>query len=380
MPYNTVMMAGPRFDEVGSDGVRRIGNRSGQPIMRGGQVIPAAPEQVIWTIRPDGSATLSRKYIAYKPEYLAASRNWSQYRGPAEPGMVIAFEGNRGGPFYTYNFSPDGLEVFRLAASLFPNGVVERGISINGLQWPAWDFPFTPTDSAKMRQWILSLEPADAFGMYYSLLAYDGQDNGNCKWRKFMAGISPAEFDNNYFWAVFQEMVLRSIYDLRTDLHKVRDPETGEIIDGLIKYDNFAMPCKPGIGELIFQVISSVALGVLTAGAGAALAASLKTISFAKNIYEMKSGADKAKAQAAFTNSVVKGYTSGTDIQNILQPPPKLTPEEQKLIERASGETKSPTGTDAVVDEAVSSGSNISTAGSVIPWLLIAGAAAALLG
>jgi hypothetical protein len=195
-----------------------------------------------------------------------------------------------------------------------------------------------------------------------------------------MAGISPAEFDNNYFWAVFQEMVLRSIYDLRTDLHKVRDPETGEIIDGLIKYDNFAMPCKPGIGELIFQVISSVALGVLTAGAGAALAASLKTISFAKSIYDMKSGADKAKAQAAFTNSVVKGYTSGTDIQNILQPPPKLTPEEQKLIERASGETKSPTGTDAVVDGAVSSGSNISTAGSVIPWLLIAGAAAALLG
>jgi hypothetical protein len=69
---------------------------------------------------------------------------------------------------------------------------------------------------------------------------------------------------------------------------------------------------------------------------------------------------------------VVKGYTSGTDINNILQPPPKLTPEEQKLVEKASGETKSPT---EVVGEA-------RTTGGGNPWLLIAGAvaAAALLG
>lgn len=370
MPYNTVMMAGPRFDEVGSDGVRRIGNRAGQPIMRGGQVVPAAPEQVIWTIRPDGSATLARKYIAYKPEYLAASRNWSQYRGPAEPGMVIAFEGNRGGPFYTYNFSPEGLNVFRMAASLFPNGVVEKGISVNGLQWPAWDFPFTATDSAKMREWVTSLSAADAFGMYYSLLAYDGPDNGTCKWRKFMQGISPGEFEGNYFWAVFQEMVLRSIYDIRTDLHKVRDPDTGAVIDGLIKYDNFAMPCKPGIGEIIFQVVASVALGVVTAGAGAALATALKTIDIAKTIYEMKASADKQKAAAAFSNSVVKGYTSGTDIRNIISPKPELSQVEKDLMEKASGETKSPT--------EIPGGAVASSGG--IPWLLLAGAAAALLG
>jgi hypothetical protein len=194
-----------------------------------------------------------------------------------------------------------------------------------------------------------------------------------------MQGISHAEFEGNYFWAVFQEMVLRAIYDVRTDLHKVRDPDTGNIIDGLIKYDVFAMPCKPGIGEIIFQVVASVALGVVTAGAGAALASALKTIEISKAIYDMKNTADKAKASAAFTNSVVKGYTSGTDIQNILQPPPKLTPEEQKLIERASGETKSPTETNVVVGGAVGS-SGVSTAGSGIPWLLIAGAAAALLG
>lgn len=285
--------------------------------------------------------------------------------------MVIAPEGNRGGPFYTYNFSPDGLNVFRMAASLFPNGVVEKGISISGLQWPAWDFPFTATDSAKMREWITSLSPADAFGMYYSLLAYDGPESGRCKWRKFMQGISPGEFEENYFWAVFQEMVLRSIYDVRTDLHKVRDPDTGAVIDGLIKYDLFAMPCKPGIGEIIFQVVASVALGVVTAGAGAALASALKTIEISKAIYDMKSSADKAKAQAAFTNSVIKGYTSGTDIQNIIAPKPELTQVEKDLLAKASGETKSPTETNVVVDGAVSSGG--------IPWLLIAGAAAAIL-
>jgi hypothetical protein len=369
LPQTYQLMRGERFDEVGADGVRRIGYRAGKTVYRSGYVFWGTPEEVIWTIRPDGSATLSRKFAPWTGQNLAG-KNWSVYSGPAEPGMVTAPESNRGGPFYTYNFSPEGLNVFRMAASLFPNGVVERGISISGLQWPAWDFPFTATDSAKMREWITSLSPADAFGMYYSLLAYDGPESGRCKWRKFMQGISPGEFEGNYFWAVFQEMVLRAIYDVRTDLHKVRDPDTGNIIDGLIKYDLFAMPCKPGIGEIIFQVVASVALGVVTAGAGAALASALKTIEISKAIYDMKNTADKAKASAAFTNSVVKGYTSGTDIQNILQPPPKLTPEEQKLIERASGETKSPTGSSG---EAVGSSSGI-------PWLLIAGAAAALLG
>ena len=47
----------------------------------------------------------------------------------------------------------------------------------------------------------------------------------------------------------------------------------GKIYNGLIKYDLFRMPCKPGPGEIIFQVIASAALAVVTAGAGAALAA-----------------------------------------------------------------------------------------------------------
>ena len=377
MLYNTPMMSGPRFDEVGSDGVRRIGTRAGQDLWItdpwiGYLKIPGAPEQVIWTIRPDGTATLSRQFIPYRPELLTVKPRADLYSGPAKPGMVLAMEGNRGGPFYTYNFSADGLKVFRMAASLYPDGVIERGISVNGLQWPAWDFPFTATDAASMKQWVLSLSPAEAFGMYYTLLAYDGQKTSTCQWQKFVPGVSAPEFQDNYFWAVFQAMIIQAIYDVRTDLRKVRDPDTGNVIDGLIKYDQFRMPCKPGIGEIIFEVVASVALGVVSAGAGAALASAIKTIEISKSIFEMKASADKTRATQAFTNSVIKGYSSGTDIANILQPPPELSEIERQLLEKASGESKSPT---EVPGGAVAA----SGGGGGLPWLLIAGAAAALL-
>jgi mevalonate kinase len=115
-------------------------------------------------------------------------------------------------------------------------------------------------------------------------------------------------------------------------------------------------------------------LAVVTAGAGTALAAALKTIEISKTIYDMKSSADKAKASAAFTNSVVKGYQSGIDIRNVLNPVPQLTEVEKQLLAKASGETKSPTETNVVVD-----GAPAAAAGGGIPWLLIAGAAAAAL-
>jgi hypothetical protein len=362
----TTYTVGPRFDETDSNGVRRIGYRAGKDEISKYGAAPnpkfsqpdqwfyGIPEQVIWTIRPDGTATLTRALVKDSRGIYSGDITW------------------RGSPGYTYNFSKEGFDLFRMVASQFPNGAVERGTSINGLEWPAWDFPFTATDSAKMRQWILSLEPADAFAIYYTLLAYDGEKSGNCQWRKFNPSISPAEFKDNYFWVVFQDMVAMSIYNLRTDLHKIRDPDTGGIIDGLIKYDLFRMPCKAGIGEIIFQAIASVALAVVTAGAGTALAAALKTISIAKTIADMKSGADKAKASAAFTNSVVKGYETGTDIRNVLNPVPQLTEVEKQLLEKASGETKSPT-------EVIDGTPTATISGGGVPWLLIATAAAAAL-
>jgi hypothetical protein len=368
------MFRGEPFDEVGPDGVRRIGYRAGKTYYHDGFVFWGTPQEDIWTIRPDGTATYSRKFTPWNGENRAG-RSVYTYRGKIWPGMVVSGLADwQGAPYYTYNFSKESFDLFRMVASQFPNGAVERGASINGLEWPAWDFPFTPTDSAKMRQWILSLEPADAFAIYYTLLAYDGPGSGGCKWRKFNPSISPAEFKDNGFWIVFQDMVAMSIYNLRTDLHKIRDPDTGGIIDGLIKYDLFRMPCKPGIGEIIFEVIASVALAVVTAGAGTALAAALKTISIAKTIADMKNAADKAKASAAFNNSVVKGYETGIDIRNVLNPVPQLTEVEKELLAKASGETKSPT---EVIDGAPTG--TATAAGGGVPWLLIAAAAAAAL-
>ena len=382
---------GPKFDEVGADGIRRIGYRAGKDLFYQtgsgkngptGFSFEGSSEIVLWTIRPDGTATYSNPWAFSigKEVTMCRFRDGTCSQPPLQSYknldlVSINSAGNAGSPGYTYNFSKEGFDVFRTVASQFPNGVVERGTSINGLQWPAWDFPFTATDSAKMRQWILSLEPADAFAIYYTLLAYDGEGSRGCKWRKFNPSISPAEFKDNGFWSVFQDMVAMSIYDLRTDLHKIRDPDTGGIIDGLIKYDLFRMPCKAGIGEIIFQVIASVALAVVTAGAGTALAAALKTIEISKSIYDMKNSADKAKANAAFTNSVVKGYQTGTDIRNVLNPVPQLTEVEKQLLAKASGETKSPTETNVVVDGAPTA----TTAGGGVPWLLIAAAAAAAL-
>jgi hypothetical protein len=243
------------------------------------------------------------------------------------------------------------------------------------MTWPEWDFPFTATESASMRQWIISLSPAEAFGLYYTLLLYDGPQVGLCTYRKFVSLVSPKEFESNSFWPVFQQMMMQAIYDVRTDLHKVKDPSTGNTIDGLIKYDLFTMPCKKSLGEKLVGyvgVVGQVAMAFVTLGASTAFQAVSTVVSTAVNIVNTVDQVQKQRAILAFSNSIVEGYTSGIDINNILQPPPKLTPEEQKLVDKASGETKSPT-------EVIDGAPTTTAAGGGIPWLLIAGAAAAAL-
>jgi hypothetical protein len=351
---------GPRFDEVGVDGVRRIGFRQGPPGEGGFRV----PEHLVWEINPDGSAKYVRRWIPF--------RSWnSQGAGQPVDGVVIP-EAEAGTPAWTYTFSPDAFKIFKMAASLYPNGVTEAGVHRYKMAWPEWDFPFTASDSASMRQWIISLSPAEAFGLYYSLVLYDGPQVGLCTFRKFVPLVSPKEFESNSFWPVFQQMLMQAIYDVRTDLHKVTDPSTGKTIDGLIKYDLFEMPCKKSLGEKLVGYVGiagQVAMAFVTLGASTAFQAVSTVVSASIDIVNTVDTAQKQRAILAFSNSVVKGYTSGTDINNILQPPPKLTPEEQKLVDKASGETKSPT---EVVGEA-----KTATAGGGNPWLLIAGAVAA---
>ena len=360
-----VGIRGPRFDEVKPDGIRRIGFRQGPPGEGGFRV----PEHLVWEINPDGSAKYVRRWIPF--------RSWNSQAAGQPPDVVVIPDAEAGTPAWTYNFSPDAFKIFKLAASLYPNGVTETGVHRYAMTWPEWDFPFTATDSASMRQWIISLSPAEVFGLYYTLVFYDGPQVGLCTYRKFVPLVSPKEFESNSFWPVFQQMMMQAIYSVRTDLHKVKDPSTGNTIDGLIKYDLFTMPCKKSLGEKLVGyvgVVGQVAMAFVTLGASTAFQAVSTVVSTSINIVNTVDTAQKQRAILAFSNSIVEGYTSGIDINNILQPPPKLTPEEQKLIEKASGETKSPTETNVVVD-------GVPAAGGGIPWLLIAGvAAAALLG
>jgi hypothetical protein len=371
-------LRGEPFDVTGQDGVRRIGFKQG-PSSYGYSI----PENIVWELFPDGRAKYLRRVIPY--------RAWSpQMAGPTDPSKALGGVVNppnaavvpnpeAGSPAWTYEFSPDAFKVFKMAASLHQDGILENSIHRYGMIWPAWDLPFTAEDSAAMRKWIVSLSPAEAFGYYYALLLYDGDKCGDCTCRKFVPEVSPKEFQSNLLWPVFQQMVMQSIYNVRTDLHKVRDPETGNIIEGLIKWDQFTMPCKQSLGQMLVGyvgIVGQLVTGFLTLGASSAFQAASTIISTSIDIVKTVDQAKRQRAIELFTNSVIKGYSAGTDIQNILQPPPKLTPAEEVLIAKAEGKTPP-------VSEPAGGGKTppavTVTQGGTFPWLLAVGAAAALL-
>lgn len=383
---------GERFDITGPDGIRRIGFKKG-PGLYGGSGLP---EDTVWELYPDGRAKYLRRVIPYELWYfrqagpkthadLFVSRPpiWEPkdpskpFANPDNVGVLVNPEA--GTPAWTYEFSPDGFKVFKMVASLHQDGILENGIHRYSVIWPGWDLPFTAEESAAMRKWIVSLSPAEAFGYYYSLLLYDGGRCGDCTCRKIVPEVTPKEFQDNLLWPVFQQMVMQSIYNVRTDLHKVRDPETGNIIEGLIKWDQFHMPCsEPSWQRIVgyIGIVGQLVTGFLTLGASSAFQAASTIISTSIDIVKTVDQAKRQRAIELFTNSVIKGYSAGTDIQNILQPPPKLTPAEEALIAKAEGKTPP-------VSEPAGGGKTppavTVTQGGTFPWLLAAGAAAALL-
>lgn len=345
------------FDRVYPDGTRKIGTKVGPS------------EQVVWTINPDGSAIYTRSTvplavigpmdstcIGTNPLMETPVRN-------VPPGFVG----------YTYKFSPEGLAAFRAVASLYPNGFVDRSKYNEFPAWPQWLFPFQKGDSEGIRSWILNMSPAEALAFYYTLVEYDGDEQNvyNGSWyyrnRKFVPEVTPEEFKRNGFWSLHQEMIIRAIWDLRTDLRKVRDPRTGEIIDGIIDYKLFQMPKRQGGRAQIAEAIAGVALGLMTLGASAGLRATLTMVDIAKGVMSIKSQADKIRAMQEFSNKVVGGYQVASDAQNLIVPPPpepKLTPAEEALKVKAEGKTPpAVTGTQR----------------GTFPWWLVAGAAALML-
>lgn len=325
-------------------------------------------EEPIWTINPDGSAVYSRSFV---PLDVVGPMD-STCIGNAYPFYTPVKNAPPGFVGYTYKFSPQGMEFFKSVASLYPNGLVDRSKYNEFPTWPQWIFPFRENDSEKARSWILNLSPADALALYYTLVEYNGLEQNvyNKSWyyrnRKFVGEVTPEEFKENGFWSIYQEILIRAIWDLRTDLRKVRDPNTGMIIDGIIDYRLFKMPKRQGSRGAIAEAVAGVFLAIVTFGTSAAFQATLTMVNVAKEIVSMKEGLDKARAMQAFSNKVVGGYRAASDIRNLLSPTPQMSKPEKDLLIKASGETKSPT---EVIDGA---------AGGV-PWLLIAAAAAAAL-
>jgi hypothetical protein len=112
---------GPKFDEVGADGTRRIGYRTGKDLFYQtgsgkngptGFSFEGSPEIVLWTIRPDGTATYSNPWAFSigKEVTMCRFRDGTCSQPPLKSYqnldlVSINSAGNAGSPGYTYNFS-----------------------------------------------------------------------------------------------------------------------------------------------------------------------------------------------------------------------------------------------------------------------------------
>lgn len=280
-------------------------------------------EEIVWKIYPDGSAE-------YKRNHLPIEIQGQDKNACSNEGQMTRCIGNP--PPYTqcfpYKFSPEGLKAFRAVASLYPNGFVDRSRYNEYPVWDHWYFPFEPDDSKNIKAYIRNLHPVDVLTLYYTLLEYNGEEQNVYrnswiyKTRKYVAAVTPEEFQKNGFWSPYQEMLIRAIWDLRTDLRKVKDPNTGELIDGIIDYKLFTAPARQGNRAMIANAVASIALGVMTLGAGTALKTSITAIDMARSIAATVDQAKKVKAMQDFASKVVIGYNAASDPSNIVNPLP----------------------------------------------------------
>jgi len=314
VPQNAILDEPPIvFDRVYTDGTRKIGRKYAS----------GPSEELIWTIKPDGSASYTRSLISM------------DIVGPIDSEQVCSMEGKVTKTMFTpspgfstarYDFTPEGLALFRKVASLYPNGFTDRSRYNEFPVWQAWAFPFEQNDSNEVRSWILSMHPADVLALYYTLLEYNGENqnvyggSSICKTRKYISAVTPEEFKKNGFWSPYQEMLIRAIWDLRTDLRKVKDPKTGQVVDGIIDYRLFIMPCIAGKRGMIAQAVAGLALGVLTIGASTALQSSLTAINAAKSAVSVADQQNKINAMRDFASKVVIGFQTAADPTNIINP------------------------------------------------------------
>ena len=223
----------------------------------------------------------------------------------------------------------------------------------------SWNVYFTPEEAkiyAALRSddYLRALDYRAVLAIYYSLL------NWKCIGKLGAvldpSPVSPQGLAKRYdtgsqFWLEFWERSLRDrIWIVRTDLRQVRLPN-GEMVTGLRPPTEISRPpsCTTQTGEILSYVAAAL---TLYAGVPSWIDIAFKLPDTVVGFRNMLSTLGRA-----------------SQIQQALLGAP--SPVEQKLIEQASGQTKTPTG---VAGE----GSVISGSGSIPLWLLAAGAYALL--
>ena len=225
-----------------------------------------------------------------------------------------------------------------------------------------WSIYFTPEEGGiyatlQSDDYLKALDARTVIAIYYSVLNYKCVGKINAVLDP--SPVSPQSLVGKYdsgsqFWLEFWERSLRDrIWMVRQDLRQVQLPD-GRLETGLRPPSEISLPpnCTSTAGQVVGYV--AAALQVLS-GMPPALSFALNLPNTILSLREM-----------------ITKMSMAAKIQSALTGEP--SPVEKVLMEKASGETKSPT---EVIDGAPATVTPASGGG--IPWLLIAGAAAAAL-
>ena len=221
-----------------------------------------------------------------------------------------------------------------------------------------WNVYFTPEEAKiyaalQNEEYIKTLDSTAVIAIYYSLLQWQCVGKINAVLQP--SAVSPQSLAKRYdsgsqFWLEFWERGLRDrIWMVRKDLRQVRLPD-GRLETGLRPPSEISNP--PSCTSTAGQIVGYVAAAIQT------LAGMPPALSFALNLPSTLLG----------LRDLISKLSMASQIQTALMGVP--SPVEQALIVKATGETKSPTGT---------AGAAVGGAGGFPLWLIAAGAAAVLL-
>lgn len=221
-----------------------------------------------------------------------------------------------------------------------------------------WNVYFTPEEAKiyaalQNEEYIKTLDSTAVIAIYYSLLQWQCVGKINAVLQP--SAVSPQSLAKRYdsgsqFWLEFWERGLRDrIWMVRKDLRQVRLPD-GRLETGLRPPSEISNPpsCTSTAGQIVGYVAAAIQ----------AFTGMPPALSFALNLPSTLLG----------LRGLISKLSMASQIQTALMGVP--SPVEQALIVKATGETKSPTGT---------AGAAVGGAGGFPLWLIAAGAAAVLL-